>query len=175
MSGTAKERPGKPVKLVAAVGANGVIGAGNALPWKSREDLARFARLTMGGAVVMGRKTYESIGRPLRGRMTVVLSKDPGLRLPGCEARTSLADAMAAAAERPAREVWVAGGGEIYRQTMDLADELHVTHFELEDDGDTHFPQIDPGSWRIVHIEAGETSPSHEYRVYRRGRIDETR
>ena len=140
----------KPVGLIAAVAANGIIGADNKLPWRSSEDLRNFARTTMGQVVIVGRKTYESIGGPLKGRMMIVLTRQRDVQLPGCEVCTSLADAIKAAQQRPAREVWIAGGAQIYEQAMPHADRLLVTHMNDEYQGDSLFPAIDPKRWRCA-------------------------
>lgn len=158
----------KPVHLIAAVAANNVIGADGGLPWKSREDLARFARLTKGCALVMGRKTYESIGRPLPGRMTIVVSRNRRDRLPGCEMRASIEDALAAADERPGKVTWVAGGAEIYRQTIGLADGMSISHFENTYQGDAFFPDIDESAWEAISKENIDTEPRHTFVVYNR-------
>ncbi|HLU53700.1 MAG TPA: dihydrofolate reductase [Acidimicrobiia bacterium] len=136
-----------PVTIVAAVARNGVIGRDNDLPWRIPEDLRRFKQLTMGGVLVMGRRTYESIGRPLPGRRTIVVSRDPGLRIDGVEVAASLEEALALAGDGG---VYVVGGGEVYRQAMDLADVLEITEVDAEPEGDTYFPEIDPAVWRQV-------------------------
>lgn len=142
-----------PVTIVAAVARNGVIGRDNDLPWRLPEDLRRFKQLTMGGVLVMGRRTYESIGRPLPGRRTIVVSRDPGLRIDGVEVAASLEEALARAGDG---EVYVVGGGEIYRQAMGLADALEITEVDAEPEGDTFFPEIDPADWREVARAPGD-------------------
>lgn len=138
------------VTIVAAVASNGVIGNKGSLPWKSKEDLRHFAQLTMGQPVVMGRKTHTSIGRPLPGRMTIIVSRDAAFSCPGCEVRDSVPAAIAAARQRFCREVFVVGGAEIYRQTFPLADALVLSRMEIEVEGDTKFPLYEALDWKLV-------------------------
>jgi len=137
------------IVIVAAVGRNGVIGADGRLPWRIPEDLARFKRLTMGHAVVMGRATFESIGRPLPGRTNVVLTRRPGWSHAGVEVAGSLDDALAIAASS-GHDVFVAGGAEVYRQTLSKADRLELTEVDAEPEGDTWFPPVDWSQWEEV-------------------------
>jgi dihydrofolate reductase len=137
--------------IIAAVAENGVIGRGNALPWRLKSDMTHFRALTMGKPVVMGRKTYLSIGRPLAGRTTIVVSRDPSFSAPGVVVASSLEAAMAAARDDALRRnvdtIVVAGGADIYAQAMPLATELAITHVRKRVDGDTYFPAIDPKVW----------------------------
>ena len=130
--------------LVAAIAENGVIGRGNALPWRLKSDMQHFRALTMGKPVVMGRKTYLSIGRPLNGRTTIVVSRDPNFTAPGIVVAPSLDAALAAARgdalRRNADAIVVAGGAEIYAQTMPLATRLAITQVHKRVEGDAHFP-----------------------------------
>jgi dihydrofolate reductase len=148
-----------PIALVAAVARNGVIGAGNRLIWKLSTDLKRFRALTWGKPLVMGRKSFESIGRPLPGRETIVVTRDPGLAPDGVriahdvDAALSLAEEVAR--EMNAGEIIVAGGGEIYRQTIDRVDRLFITEVDLAPEGDVYFPAIDPARWREARRERG--------------------
>jgi dihydrofolate reductase len=152
-----------PVAFVVAIAENGVIGRDNGLPWRLSSDLKRFKALTMGKPVVMGRRTWESIGRPLPGRDNIVISRDAAYRADGAEVAASLEGALAlartAARHSGADEIVVIGGGEIYRMAMPLADRLYVTHIEAAPTGDTLFPPIDAEEWRAVSREdhpAGE-------------------
>lgn len=142
------------IVLVVAVAANGVIGRDGDLPWRLPSDLKRFKQLTLGRPVVMGRKTWASIGRPLPGRPNIVVTRNPDFSAPGAEVVASL-EAGLAAARREADalgvdEICVIGGGDIYRQVFDRADILHVTHVEAEVEGDTRFPAIDPALFEKV-------------------------
>jgi dihydrofolate reductase len=165
------------VAILAAVAENGVIGRDNGLPWKLSSDLKRFKAATIGKPVVMGRKTFQSIGRPLPGRTNIVVTRDRSFRADGVETVASLDEALALARVRArcmagADEICIIGGGEIYRQAIGMADRLYVTHVLASPDGDTRFPPIDPAIWTKVSAEdhpAGEKD-SHATRfcVYAR-------
>ena len=160
-----------------AVAENGVIGREGDMPWKLSSDLKRFKAETMGKPVVMGRKTFESVGKPLPGRLNIVVTRDPDWRADGVETVGSVDDALVLARVRgrcmpSADAICVIGGGEIYAQAIGKADRLHVTHVLASIDGDTRFPPIDPAVWRAVEAEdhpAGEKD-SHATRhvVYER-------
>jgi dihydrofolate reductase len=137
------------INLIAAVAENGVIGAGNQLLWKLSADLKRFKSLTMGHTLIMGRKTYDSIGRPLPGRTTIVVTRDREWRREGVSAAHSLEEALT----RAHGEIFVAGGGEIYAQAMAHADRLYITHVKKPFEGDAKFPTIDAHRWRAVERE----------------------
>jgi dihydrofolate reductase len=140
------------IVLIAAVADNGVIGRGNALPWRLKSDMQHFRALTMGKPVVMGRKTYLSIGKPLAGRTTIVVSRDPAFTAPGVVVAPNLDAALASARgdalRRNADAIIIAGGAEIYVQALALADQLAITHVHKQVDGDARFPAIDPALWR---------------------------
>lgn len=168
-----------PIKIViiVAVSENGIIGRDGDMPWKLSTDLKRFKALSMGKPLVMGRKTFESVGsKPLPGRPHIIVSRSRGFDMPGVESAASLEDALERAKiiarETGVDEVCVVGGGEIYRQAMGLADLLHVTHVETAVDGDTSFPQIDPQMFEVIEetsVPAGEKDnyPTR-YAIYRR-------
>jgi len=137
--------------LIVAMARNRVIGRNNALPWHLPEDLARFRTVTMGHHMVMGRRTFESIGRLLPGRTTVVVTRARGYALPGAIVAHSLPEALAACAGDP--EPFVVGGGELFSLALPLARRLHLTTIEAEVDGDVHMPPIDRGDWSVVHRE----------------------
>lgn len=134
------------ISIIVAVASNGVIGCHNRLIWHISEDLKRFKALTIGHPIVMGRKTYESIGRPLPGRLNIVVSRQNDLRIEGVEVVGSIEDAVKRAGV--ADEIFVIGGGEIYRQALPLADKLYMTRVEQSPSGDTFFPPISPAEWR---------------------------
>lgn len=137
------------VSLIVAVGSNGVIGADNTMPWHLPADFAFFKRTTLGHTLVMGRKTFDSIGRPLPGRRTVVVTRQPAWNRPGVKTAHSLEDALEAARrDDPAGEVFVAGGSQVYAEAMPLADRLLVTEVDQAPTGDAVFPPIDNRVWR---------------------------
>jgi dihydrofolate reductase len=143
--------PSPQITLVAAVADNAVIGAGGALPWRLKSDLAHFRALTMGKPVIMGRRTLASIGRPLAGRTNIVVSRDPTFAAAGVvvssSVETALMVARADALRRGADAIAVIGGGEIYAATIARADRLVITHVHLAPAGDARFPAIDPALW----------------------------
>ncbi len=143
-----------PLALIAAVARNRVIGAGNALPWRLAGDMAHFRAVTMGKPVLMGRRTWDSIGRPLPGRPVVVVSRDPAFHPMGADVAPTLEDALdraeALARERGAPEVMVAGGGTLYAALINRAASLYLTEVDLAPAGDTLFPPVDPALWEEV-------------------------
>jgi dihydrofolate reductase len=136
------------IAAIAAVARNGVIGSGNDIPWRIPEDWRRFKQLTMGQVLIMGRKTYDSIGRPLPGRTTLVITRDRRWRGDGVRAVPTLDEAFTQAAALEPETVFVAGGGEIYRQAWDRLDRLEITEVDQEPVGDVTFPAIDPTQWQ---------------------------
>lgn len=135
------------VVLVAAVAQNGVIGADNRLLWRLKSDMKHFRALTMGRALIMGRKTFESIGKPLPGRHTIVLTRDPGFAVEGVARAGSVEDALdmgaRIAASTATDEIMIAGGGEIYALFMPRAQRLELTEVALTPEGDAFFPPVD--------------------------------
>jgi dihydrofolate reductase len=146
-----------PVTIVAAVARNGVIGVDGGLPWHLPDDLRRFKELTLGHVLVMGRRTYESIGRPLPGRTTVVVTRnaqwDPGAA--GVRVAASVEDAVEVAASIDP-DVFVVGGAEVYRAALPLAGRLELTLVDAEPVGDTRFPDVDWGAWRELRRDDAE-------------------
>jgi dihydrofolate reductase len=164
------------IVLIAAVAESGVIGRGNALPWRLKSDMQHFRALTMGKPVVMGRKTYLSVGKPLTGRTTIVVSRDPAFASPGIVVAPSLDAALAAARgdalRRNVGTIIVAGGAEIYAQAMPLAMQLAITYVHKRVDGDAYFPAIDPQVWRESardeHEPTAEDEAAFAFVTYRR-------
>jgi dihydrofolate reductase len=140
------------VTLIAAVGRNGVIGADNDMPWHLPEDFAFFKRTTMGHPMVMGRKTFDSIGRVLPGRRTIVVTRQADWSHADVATAHSLSEALSLAG--PADEVFVCGGGQVYAEAMPWARRLLITEVDQSPEGDVRFPEIDPGQWREVSREA---------------------
>ncbi len=145
------------LSLIAAVAANGVIGSDNAMPWRLPEDLKRFKTLTLGHPVIMGRKTYESIGRPLPGRRNIVITRNPAYRADGCEAMGSL-EAALAACNGTTDEVFGIGGAQIYAEALPLAQRLYLTEIRRDFPGDARFPEFDRDVWRETGREPQSTS-----------------
>lgn len=138
------------IAIVAAIARNGVIGSAGGIPWRLSTDLRRFKRLTIGKPVIMGRATFESLGKPLVDRDNIVVTSRP-VDTAGVTVAATIEEALAAAhasAERlGADEIVIGGGGQIYAATIDIADRLHITHVHAEPPGDTVFPAIDPAIW----------------------------
>ena len=166
------------IVLIVAVAENGVIGANGAIPWRLKSDMARLKALTMGKPVVMGRKTFVSIGRPLPGRTNIVVTRDLGFRADGVVVTRSFADAKAIATgdalRRFATEIAVIGGAEIYAQWMDGADRLEITEVHARPDGDTRFPAVDLTAWeevaRVRNPAGSHDSADFSYVTFRRRR-----
>jgi dihydrofolate reductase len=159
--------------LIAALAANRVIGRNNALPWHLPADLKRFKALTTGHPVLMGRKTHESIGRPLPGRRNLIITRNRGYGAPGCEIVHSLDDAIAAC--RGDREIFVIGGAELYRESLPRAHCLEFTEIRAEVEGDAWFPEISMAQWRETgrEMHTGETGVSFRYDFVRYERISQ--
>ena len=138
-------RPSR-ISIIVAMARNRVIGANGAIPWHLPEELKLFKSLTMGHHLIMGRKTYESIGRLLPGRTTVIVSRQPGYRVPGATVAHSVGDAIAACAGDD--ETFVIGGEEIFRAALPLANRLYITTVDAEIPGDTYMPEINESQWR---------------------------
>jgi dihydrofolate reductase len=145
------------ISFVVAAAENGVIGRGGGLPWRIPSDLKTFRRLTLGKPIVMGRKTYQSIGKPLDQRDNVVVTRDRAFRAPGATVATSLEAALdkarALAVLKGIDEIMVIGGAELFRQALPLADRIYLTRVHAEPEGDALFPALAPGEWREVSRE----------------------
>lgn len=152
------------VVIVAAVGRNGVIGVDGGLPWRIPEDLARFKQMTMGHALVMGRATFDSIGRPLPGRSNIVLTRRPGWAYEGVDTAGSLEEAIAIAEAR-GQEVFIAGGADVYAQALGIADSMELTEVDASPEGDTYFPEVE---WALWEETSREEHPGFSFVTYRR-------
>ncbi len=145
------------ISFVVAVAENGVIGRDGAIPWRVPSDLKIFRRLTMGKPVIMGRKTYDSIGKPLEGRDNIVVTRNAGFSAPGVERAGSIEEALDLAGEKAAargvEEITVIGGAEIFLGVLARANRIYLTRIHARPDGDTFFPELDPGVWREVSVE----------------------
>jgi dihydrofolate reductase len=164
------------ILLIAAIAENGVIGRGHALPWRLKSDMRHFRAVTMGKPVVMGRKTFASIGAPLKGRTTIVVTRDASFAAPGTVVAPSLDDALTTARgdalRRGTDAIMVAGGGEIYAQALPLATQLVITRVHLRADGDALFPEIDAQLWhesaRSEHQPTADDDAPFAFVTYRR-------
>src|SRR3954464_6677913 len=164
------------IVLIVAVAENGVIGSGGAIPWRLKADQQRLKTMTMGKPVVMGRKTFESLRRPLPGRTNIVVTRDANYRAAGAVVTTSFADARATALgdalRRFATEIAVIGGAEIYAQWMGVADRLEITEVHANPEGDTRLAAIDAAIWeevaRVRHPAGPDDSADYSYVTYRR-------
>ena len=152
--------------LIAAQSENRVIGNGPDIPWRVKGEQALFKKITLGGVLIMGRKTFESIGRPLPGRTTIIVTRNPDYQVDGCLSATSVDAAIARAADT-GDPVFIAGGGQLYEQTIDQADELHLTTIHTTVDGDVLFPHV-PDDFMLVSEESFESNINYTYRFYRR-------
>lgn len=169
------------ISIIAAVAENGVIGRNGKLPWHLSDDLRRFKRLTMGHTILMGRRTWESIGRPLPGRRTIVVSRQPQYRVgadaDNIEIATSLDDALRIAAAAGDDEVFIVGGAELYRESLTRVDRLYLTRVHAAVEGDAYFPVVDWGKWRLVESGVHDANDRNDYpysfEVYER--LDENR
>ncbi len=148
--------------VVAAHARNRVIGKGRAMPWHLSADLKRFRRITTGKPVVMGRRTFETLARPLPERRNVVLSRDPAFTAPGCEVASGL-DALHQLVG--AEECMVIGGGEVYRQCLPLCRRIHLTLVQAEPEGDVFFPRLDEAEWRRTEVGEHAADERNDYDV----------
>lgn len=138
------------ISIIAAMDENCCIGKDNRLPWHLPADLHRFKALTMGHHLIMGRKTYESIGRALPGRQSIIVTRQIGYIAPGCQIRSSLKAAVSAAVEAGETEAFVIGGAQIFSQALSLAQRMYLTLIQAQYDCDIHFPAYDPQDWTIT-------------------------
>jgi len=156
------------LSAIVAMASNRCIGKDNALPWRLPADLKRFKQLTMGHTLIMGRKTYESIGRPLPGRTTLVVTRQPDYAPEGVQVAHSLEQALEQAR---GDEVFIAGGADLYRQAMNRVQRLYLTRIERAYEGDTFFPELDLSGWRLLaeeHHPATATEPPFAFLTYER-------
>jgi dihydrofolate reductase len=161
---TSPEPVGPQLVAIAAVARNGVIGADGDIPWRIPADWRRFKALTTGSTLVMGRKTYDSIGRALPGRTTVVITRDRRWRGDGVLVAPSVEEALAQASARETETIWVAGGGEVYAATWDRLTRLELTEVALDPAGSVRLPDVDPAQWReSAREEHGEADGAPAY------------
>jgi dihydrofolate reductase len=153
------------LSLVVAMARNRVIGRNNQLPWHLPAELAHFKRVTLGHPVVMGRRTYESIGKSLPGRLNIVVTRNPDFRAPGCTVVASLEAAWKAAGD--AAEVSVIGGTSLFRAALPIADRIHLTEVQADIPGDTFFPEFDRGEWVETEVarHGADERHAHAFRI----------
>ena len=163
------------LSLIVAVSRNGVIGVDNKLPWHLPEDLKYFKSVTMGKPLVMGRKTYDSIGRPLPGRTNIVVTRDPKWQAVGVEVAESLEAALElgrnACVKAGADEIMVIGGEQIYRMTLPAAGRLYLTQVDADVEGDAFFPDVDFSEWKQVAEQLPQVTDTHPYRFLQFDRL----
>jgi dihydrofolate reductase len=151
----------RTISIIVALSENNVVGVKNQLPWKLSADLKRVKALTMGHHIIMGRKTYESIGKPLPGRTNVIITRNKDFKAEGCVIARSLEHALEISKDDS--EVFIFGGGEIFRDAMNLASKIYMTRVHTSIKGDTHFPEVKPFDWRIIHLEEFKADEKNEY------------
>ncbi|WP_423063146.1 type 3 dihydrofolate reductase [Candidiatus Paracoxiella cheracis] len=149
------------ISLIAAMDKNRIIGNDNRLPWHLPADLKHFKAITLNKPIIMGRKTFDSIGKPLPQRRNMVISRQKKLNLPGCEVFSSLSDAIKAVDTN--EEVMMIGGESIFRESLSLADRLYLTIIDHEFEGDTVFPQWDKKAWKIISSETHQSDERNRY------------
>lgn len=149
------------ISIVVAMAKNRVIGANGAIPWHLPGELKLFKSVTMGHHIIMGRKTYESIGRLLPGRTTVIVTRQPAYRVPGAHVARTIGDAIATCGDDD--EIFVIGGGELYRAALPVAHRIYLTTVDAEPAGDTFMPEFDLGEWRITSSQSFPSDDRHRY------------
>lgn len=154
------------ISIIVAMACNRVIGAEGQLPWQLPGELQRFKQLTMGQSVLMGRKTYESLGRSLSGRQMIVLSRNPGFQAAGCRVVANLPEGISVAEND---ELFICGGGEIYRQTLPLVDRIYLTELQRDIAGDTYFPELKEDQFhRIRTLTLFEVQENYRFSILQR-------
>ena len=158
------------VSIIVAMARNRTIGINNTLPWRIPDDLRRFKALTMGHHLIMGRKTFDSIGKPLPGRTTVVVTRNQELKIAGCHIAHSLEQAIAACAGD--EEIFVVGGAELYAQALPWVDALYITEIQQDVEGDAHFPEFDNAAWQEIardpHSQTEPQALAYHFVTYQR-------
>ena len=152
------------ISIVVAMAKNRVIGNNGQLPWQLPTDLQRFKRLTMGHTLLMGRRTFESIGQPLPGRRTIVVSRNPGYRVAGCEVVTSIEAGVELAGA--AEELFICGGSDIYQQTLALAERIYLTELDAEIAGDSSFPLWSDDDFELLHTELCRDNIDYSFSIW---------
>jgi dihydrofolate reductase len=155
--------PKSTISLIVAASENNAIGKDNKLLWNLPIDLKFFKNTTWGMPVVMGRKTFEAMGKPLNGRPNFVITKSKGWQADGALVFSTIEEALKAAETANCKEIFITGGGEIYRQSMDLADKIYMTRIHVQLEGDTFFPEIDEKKWKLEHVTEIKADEKNKY------------
>jgi dihydrofolate reductase len=162
------------ISIIAAIAEKNVIGKDNKIPWYIPADMKHFKEITWGHTVIMGQKTYESIGKALPGRKNIVLSFDTDYKCSGCVATNSINEALRIAADYKETEVFIIGGASVYKQTINIAEKLYITKVHHKFEGDSFFPKIDLKIWRIDSLEKNgrdNTNPfDYDFMVYKKAK-----
>lgn len=160
------------ISSIAAVAKNGVIGNDNDIPWRLSTDLKYFKKQTSGHHIIMGRKSFLSIGKPLPNRTNIIVTRDPYFIASNCVVVHSIPEALEIAHRNGETEAFITGGGTIYEQTMDIIDKLYLTHVDATPEGDVTFPEVNYDQWRLISEEEHSKSERDEYdfvfRVYQK-------
>jgi dihydrofolate reductase len=151
------------VSIIVAVAENGVIGAGNKLIWHLPEDLKNFKKLTTGHHIIMGRKTYESIGRPLPNRVSVIVTRNPDYRQEGCEVVNSIREAVELAENKQESEAFIIGGGQIYQDALPSVDKIYFTRVHHHFEGDVFFSELKQEEWNVLSEQSYQLDEKHKY------------
>lgn len=149
------------ISIIVALSENNVVGVRNQLPWKLSADLKRVKELTMGHHIIMGRKTYESIGRPLPGRTNVIITRNRNYQVEGCVIVSSLEEAIEIS--KADSEVFIFGGGEIFKEAIALASKIYMTKVHTDIDGDTYFPLLKPFDWRTIQMKEYKADEKNQF------------
>ena len=152
--------------LIVAMAKNRVIGCGKTIPWNIPEEQQRFKKITMGHPLIMGRKTFESIGRPLPGRKTIIITRQKNYQKKGCLVSESLKQALELCKKES--KVFISGGSQIYAQSMDLADEIYLTTLDREVEGDIYFPNFREDDFEITYSETVERPEPYSFQIFTR-------
>ncbi len=154
------------ISLLVAMDQNNLIGRDNQLPWHLPADLAYFKQVTMGHPIVMGRKTYDSIGRPLPGRENIIVTRNPAFTMEGCKVIHSIEEIIKLNNNDKEQELFVIGGSEIFKEILPFADKLYITEIDEAFEGDTFFPEIHQKEWVLLHKEKGIKDEKNPYDYY---------
>ena len=153
------------IQLIAARSLNNVIGNDSEIPWRVKGEQKLFKEITMDSVLIMGRKTYESIGRPLPGRITIIISRNPGYKQQGCRVAGNLQDAISLASEEM-KPIFIAGGGQIYAEALPLTNQVHLTTVQCEAEGNIFFPEFSASDYKLLKEERFESNIDYIYQHF---------